>query len=308
MDSGLAVRARVAGDGKRDEGEGDRIEPVGEAAVELGVEQARVALVEFVAVLGLHQIGRRAVLRLHGDFVGGSGKLTEIKGIGVEADDRDFAARRLAVDDALIHHQHLLLVAFDERAVLGIIDEVDIGLARIGDEDAAQPAIGQALADLHEQAIVDLAEGAFLDDQRQKVGARGRDQLAVALARHRVGDVVDDEGKHRRADREDDDRPDDGEPRGAGGIEDHQLGIAVHRAQRQRHGDDDGKRHDDGNDRRQDQGRDLEEGQRRLAAVGDEVDATEHLGGPDDRQCPRQRRDEHRERTTQNVALNNLHR
>ena len=60
-------------------------------------------------------------------------------------------------------------------------------------------------------------------------------------------------------------------------------------AQRLRDGDDDGERHHDRNDRRQDQRGDLEEGQRRLAAVRDEVDSGQHLRRPDDRQRPDQR-------------------
>ena len=75
-------------------------------------------------------------------------------------------------------------------------------VARIGDEDAAEPPVRQPLADLDEQAVVDLAESAFLDDQRQQVGARGGDQLAAALAGIGVDAVVDregdDAGEHRQ--------------------------------------------------------------------------------------------------------------
>ena len=60
--------------------------------------------------------------------------------------------RRLAVDHAVRHHQQALAVAFDHGAGLGVIDEIDALLARIGDENAAELAVRQPLADLDEQA------------------------------------------------------------------------------------------------------------------------------------------------------------
>ena len=71
------------------------------------------------------------------------------------------------MNDAVVHQKHVLAVTLDDCAVLGVVDEIDVLFTRIRDKDAAEPPIGPPLADLDEQAFVDLAETAFLHDGRQ---------------------------------------------------------------------------------------------------------------------------------------------
>ncbi len=114
---------------------------------------------------------RRLVLRHQGYRRSCGHEGGQVESIGREPDDRKIAGQRFAVDDAVVHHQHLFGAAFDDRAALGVVDEVDAFLSRIGNEDAAEAIVRKPFADLQEQALVDLAERAFLDDQGQQIGS-----------------------------------------------------------------------------------------------------------------------------------------
>jgi len=71
------------------------------------------------------------------------------------------------------------------------------------------------------------------------------------------------------------------------------LGIVVHRRQRLGDRDNEGEGQDNGNDRRQNHRRELGERADRLAAVGDQVDALQHLSRPNDRQNGQERHEKH---------------
>ena len=227
----------------------------------------------------------------------------------LEADDRDISRRPLAMDDPVVHHEELLaLPLVRHRAGLRVVDEVDALLAQIGDKNPAELTVRQPLADLDEQPVVNLAESAFLNDQRQEIGPRGGDKLPASFARIGVHAIVDGKRKDTGGKGEQQDWPNHRGARGAGRVDHDQLRIAIHHAQRLRDGDHQGERHHDRNDRRQDQRGDLEERQRRLAIVGDEVDPRQNLRRPNDRKRPEQRGDEELYCPPQYVAFEDIHR
>ena len=204
----------------------------------------------------------------------------------------------LALDFAVLHDQHCLRRFCSTTVpVLRVVDQVGAFVARIGDEDAAQPAVRQPLADLDEQPVLDLAERAFLDHQRQQVGARGGDEFAAASAGHR------DRRRCRwrrmrcwpaRESRITGRAMIMGElPAALITTSSESLFMKFSVCATAMIGRE---RQHDRNDRRQDQRRDLEEGQRRLAAVGHKVDAGQDLRRPHDRQRPDQRREEQQQR------------
>ena len=224
-------------------------------------------------------------------------KSRQVERVGREANDRHVARRRLAMDDAVVHHQHVLAVLRPPpcRSWRSRSDRCPPARESATKIPPSRPSGSRSpIWTNSPSSILRNVPSWMTSDSRSARAAATR--CAAALARIGVDAVVDGERQDACRNGEQHDRPDDREARASGRADHDQLRIGVHDGQRLRDRDQQRERNDDRDDRRQDERGDLEEGQRRLAAVRDEVDSRQNLRRPDDRKRPEQRRDEELDR------------
>ena len=299
------MRTGIGGDDQRDQREGKGEHPVRQALVQLAAEifgRPLVARIVFIwrqkeaeAGIARRQRRFRILLFRHG---------RKVEGIGQELDDRHLAIRRLLLHFAVAHGQRC--AALIDHAFLGIIDEIEIRIAAVGDEQALEDT-ALPLGDLHIKTVLNGAEGLFFDHRGQEVGVGRGHHLPGGVTRRRLDEIGDGEGKRAENGGQNENRAKHHRTRRSCRIDDGKLGIIVHRRECLGDADDEGERQNNGDQRRQDQGRERHEGAHRLTGIGDEIDSLENLDGPDDGQHRQQRDQKHLRCPPQDIVLEKLH-
>ena len=80
-----------ADDRQRDQREDDRIDPFGEAAVQLGAKDCGCSLYMLVVRVRIEQVGQRRPSGYSFGVAATPGEHRQVEGVGQEADDRDVA-------------------------------------------------------------------------------------------------------------------------------------------------------------------------------------------------------------------------
>ncbi|MNT52403.1 hypothetical protein D3C72_1894280 [compost metagenome] len=127
MHARLAMRACVAAEDERDQAEQQRERPFRQAAVQLGGEGKRVALIDRIIGVRIEKIGKVAILGADRRFARRPRHVGEIEGVGIELDDRHAAVRQLALNLAVLHHQRRAFLVHGTFA--RIIDELESRVA-----------------------------------------------------------------------------------------------------------------------------------------------------------------------------------
>src|SRR5688572_21037090 len=112
----------------------------------------------------------------------------------MKADHGNVARRELALDHAVAHEKYLVVLDVDHRSRLGVVDEIDTLAPRIGHEHAPEVTARHSFRDLDVETFTEFAKRAFLQHERNQVGAGGADKGSEFQPGERIEQVADGEG------------------------------------------------------------------------------------------------------------------
>ncbi len=275
--------------GHCDQGEGEGSDRAREPLMRLGAEARDEARRQPLGGVGVEQLRKAPLARVAGAGLLRAGGAGEVNAVLAEAEHGQprRAAGRAGPLDLLAHP----VQEGDARALRRVHDAALAGedgdrraaLARIVHQDAAQGAVGPALARIDGEVVADGAEHALLQQHRGHLVA----DLELPLAeggladRHQV--EVEPEHNPRREEREDHRRPRQAPLREPGGAQHHQLAVEAEPDIDEEHHDEGGDRQDDGDEIGQQQAGQTDEDPEREAALQHQLDEAERLDQPHQR-------------------------